>query len=126
MRLTPLIVGVDTRPIFRFQKVVVRFSARPTGSPSWPALAGKRSTSSQSTTRIGREARLAGALAPVMVRRPPGNAFCKIVSLESLALPENTALRTSVSRIIGATRSLENASAISTVGCTMRIGAGSP
>ena len=41
--------------------------------------------------------------------------------LASLTLPRSTG----VSRIIGAMRSFEKVSAISTVGCTTRIGAGS-
>ena len=40
MRLEPEIVGVDVKTIFRFQKVVVRFLASETGSPSAPAEAG--------------------------------------------------------------------------------------
>jgi len=61
-------VGVETSTIFRLWKFDVRCRASLTGSPSVPALSGKRSTSSQSTTRIGREARPAGAFAPVIAR----------------------------------------------------------
>ena len=55
MREMPLTPGVDTRTIFRFQKVLVRSTARLIGSPSVPADTGNLSTSSHSTTRIGRE-----------------------------------------------------------------------
>ena len=68
----------------------------------------------------------AGALAPTMVRCPPGNRLCNIVlplSRErgSAILPCNAG----VSRTIGARRSLLNVSDISIVGWTIRIGAGS-
>ena len=69
-----------------FQNVVIRLAARSTGSPSVPALSGKRSTSSASSTRTGRDANPAGLLAPHMIRRPPGNNFDKIVFFPSLVL----------------------------------------
>lgn len=64
MRLIPLFVGVENIPILRFQNVAERFFARDTGSPSEPAEIGYLSTSSQSTIRMGREARELGELAP--------------------------------------------------------------
>jgi hypothetical protein len=40
MRHEPSNAGLDTITILRSQNVVVRFTARATGSPSVPALAG--------------------------------------------------------------------------------------
>ncbi len=46
MRDVPFTVGVEQSTIFLFQKLAVRVTARFTGSPLLPALAGQRSTSS--------------------------------------------------------------------------------
>ena len=119
-------VGVETFIFFRFQKVVVRFSASLIGSPSVPADAGYRSTSSISTTLIGREARPAAELAPTIVMCPPGNVLCRIVFPESLDRASLTfPLSAGVSRSIGASLSFENVCAISRVGCSANIGDGS-
>ena len=75
MRDTPLMVGVETAMIFLFQNVDVLFLASESGSPSLPAEAGKRSTSSASTMRIGREASPAGEFAPTKLRLPPGKTL---------------------------------------------------
>jgi hypothetical protein len=77
---SPLMVGVEPPSTLRFQNVVVRFLPRLTGSPSAPAEAGKRSTSSNSAIRIGREARPAGRVRPgngqVAAREPSCAAAC--------------------------------------------------
>jgi hypothetical protein len=78
------------------------------------------------TIRIGREARLEGLFAPAMVSRPPANVLCRTVLPLSrdLASP-SFSRRQGVSRTIGARRSFDQASAISSVGCRTRIGEGS-
>ena len=86
MRELPSLVGVENNPITLFQNVVIRLAARSTGSPSVPALSGKRSTSSASSTRTGRDANPAGLFAPHMMRRPPGKSLDKIVFLPSRVL----------------------------------------
>jgi hypothetical protein len=75
---------------------------------------------------LGRIASPAGALAPVMSSWPPGNCLDRIVFPLSRERAGPTSRRSaSQSRIIGATRSFENDSPISTVGWTTRIGDGS-
>ena len=103
-----------------------RSSARSIGEPSPPAESGYLSISSQTSSRIGRMARLVGLLAPTRVMWPPGNCLCVRVAPESrdLASP-NRSRSTRVSRIIGASRSFEKVSAASSFGNTPRIGHGS-
>ena len=111
IRLASLFVGVETITIFLFQNVAARFLASWIGSPSEPALAGYRSTSSQSTRRIGRDARPDGLLAPTSVKLPPGNNLCNVVFPLSLARGSFTLpLRQTVDLSNPlATRSFENA-----------------
>ena len=117
MRLAPSFVGVEKSPMTRFQYVVIRFDAKSTGSPSVPAESGKRSTSSQSRMRTGRDASPAGLLAPAITRRPPGKILFKIVLLLSLVLTSKKRLESAgVSRIMGAMRVFEKSCAISIVG----------
>lgn len=124
----PLLVGVETIKILRFQNVADRFLASSIGSPSDPDDAGNRSVSSSKTIRIGLDASCAGEFAPIIEIRPPGKFFCKVVlplsrDRGSFTFP----LRHGVSRNIGANRSFENVSAIPfwPVGWTTKIGAGS-
>ena len=76
--------------------------------------------------RIGRLASPEGALAPTMVRCPPGKRLCRILfdpsrDFGSAILPT----RHGVSRAIGEKRSFDQASASRSVGMTTMIGAGS-
>ena len=119
-------VGVEHRRRFLFQKAVARFHARFTGSPSAPADTGYRSTSSQRTTRTGRDASEEGLFAPQTVRCPPGNFLCRMVlSLKRLFTSLTRPCKAGVSRNIGARRSLDHACPMSRVGCTTSIGEGS-
>jgi len=65
-------------------------------------------------------------LAPTIASRPPVKTFWRSVLPLSRVNGDCTLpARHGVSLIIGASRSFDQASAISTVGCTTRIGAGS-
>ena len=124
MRLVWSSVGVLTNTCFLSQKVVCRFSARLSGSPSVPALAGYRSISSASKTFMGRLARLAGLFAPTITRYPPGKFFSKIV-LPLIRLRLSTMpRRQGVSRSIGVSFSLLNPCPMSSVGCSTIMGLG--
>ena len=79
IRDVPASVGVEPSKILRFQKVVVRFLPNVIGSPSVPAEAGYRSTSSHSKMRIGRDASEAAEFAPAIVRWPPLNVLWRRV-----------------------------------------------
>jgi hypothetical protein len=71
MRLSSSIVGEQACTDSQFRpKVAVRSSASMIGSPS--RVTGYLSTSSASSTRIGRRARLSGLPAPARARKPPG------------------------------------------------------
>ena len=119
-------VGVEPANTLRFQNVRVRLMPSDTGSPSVPALVGKRSTSSNSTILIGRDASPAGELAPATVSRPPVNDLCSsVLPLSRLFGSAILPWIAGVSRTIGAKRSFAHASPISSVGCTISIGAGS-
>src|SRR4051812_20338639 len=119
----PLTVGVEHMTIRRFQNVFVLLIASESGSPSVPALGGYLSTSSASTTRIGREARSPGALAPTIVICPPLNFLCNSVLPLSRDLGSATLLASAgVSRSMGANRSLLQASPSLIVGWTSMIG----
>ena len=125
----PLIVGVDAMTIFLlWANSAVRWIASDTGSPSVPALAGYRSTSSSSAYRIGRIASPEGEIAPVNVMWPAplARTLCSVVLLESRDLTGAIFPRSAgVVRNIGATRSFESALASSVRGSTTSTGPGS-
>ena len=86
IRLSPSTVGVEHMTTFLLcSNSPVRCIASDTGSPSDPALAGYRSTSSSSRYRIGRMARPDGEMAPVKVMCPDplANTLCIAVLFES-------------------------------------------
>src|SRR5499427_3390176 len=117
MWLAPLIPGLETITAFRFQNALVRATASWIGFPSVPALAGYRSTSSNNTTRTGRPLKLDALFAPPIATNPPLKLFRLNVLVESLARGSATRSRNrGESRIIGANRSVENASPNSIVG----------
>ena len=124
MRLCPFRTGVETITVFLSQKVVCRFCARLKGSPSVPALAGYLSTSSASSTLMGRLASPVAEFAPTMVMCPPGKFFFMMVFPLYRLFTSTLSRSSGVSRIIGANRSLEKVCPMSKVGCITRIGAG--
>ena len=103
------------------------FSAKAIGSPSVPALTGKRSISSHNKTRIGLDAKSLGEFAPTTTISPPGNFLCNVLLSPSLALGSATLSASSgVSLIIGASLSLDQSFAIgSLLGTTTIIAEGS-
>ena len=126
MRDAPFSVGVLTRMILRFQNVALRRLASPTGSPSVPADKGYLSTSSQRMIRHGRDARELGLFAPQAVTWPPAKTLCKVVLPPSRDLGFPTlSSKTGVSLMAGASLSFDHVCAISNVGCTTNMGAGS-
>ena len=119
-------VGVEAITIFLFQNVVVLFKANETGSPSAPALKGKRSISSANRILTGLLANPLALFAPTTAIKPPSNFLCKTVfslsfALGSFTLPFKTLLLLS----IGFNLSLLHVLAISKVGCMTRTGQGS-
>ena len=125
IRDTPFMVGVLVSTSLRFQYVVKRFPASIRGSPSAPAVGGYASISSASRTRIGRLLSSVGEFAPVIVIRPPGNAFLNIVFPLVLLFSFILSLKAGVSLTIGISLSLLNVSASDKVGCIQRIVHGS-
>ena len=120
----PSMVGVDVIMILRFQKVEVLFLAKSTGSPS--GVGWYLSTSSSKTILHGLDDNDAGELLPEITTKPPPNDLDNMVLplsllLESLTLP----LRASEAEIIFDNLCVEKALAISSVGITTNMGAGS-
>ena len=98
-----------------------------TGSPSLPALMGILSISSISKTLMGRDARLAGELLPAMASLAPFlNVFKRMVLSPSLLFGSPiSSFNAGVLEIIGAKREVDQSLAISSVGCSTKIGPGS-
>ena len=80
MRHRPFVPGVEVLKTLRLRpNVLVRSSARPSGSPSPSTSSGQFEISSANRYLMGIERRPAALFAPPMIRIPPGKSFSSMV-----------------------------------------------